>query len=109
MSQPEPDFALVTLVAHEKSRPHPNFADLVIEVSDTSLSFDRSDKTGVYARSGIPEMWIFNLIDRQVEVFRRPGQDPQNPSLFLYQEGGSARAPLRSGVSTSRGEVLRRR
>ena len=84
LSQPEPDFALVTLEAHKKSRPHPTGADLVIEISDTSLSFDRNDKTGVYAKAGIPEMWIFNLQARQVEVYREPGPDTESPLKYRY-------------------------
>ena len=84
LSQPEPDFALVTFAAHENSRPHPAEADLVIEISDSSLSFDRNDKTGVYAKAGISEMWIFNLPDRQVEVYREPGPDSHSPLNFSY-------------------------
>jgi Uma2 family endonuclease len=53
---------------------HPTAADarLVIEVSDTTLRYDRKQKQSAYARAGIPEYWILNLLHRQVEVYRDP-------------------------------------
>ena len=44
----------------------------MIEISDTTLSFERGRKSALYAESGIPEYWIVNLIDGQVEVCRDP-------------------------------------
>jgi Uma2 family endonuclease len=44
----------------------------VIEVSDTSLRFDRTTKLRLYARVGIPEYWIVDTNGRQVEVCRNP-------------------------------------
>jgi Uma2 family endonuclease len=44
----------------------------VIEVSDTSLAWDRREKLAAYARGGVPSYWIVNLIDRQIEVFSSP-------------------------------------
>jgi Uma2 family endonuclease len=53
---------------------HPGGADvaLVVEVADSSLQFDRCQKGPQYAAASIPEYWIVNLIDRCVEVYRRP-------------------------------------
>jgi len=42
-------------------------------VADATLDFDRQRKQILYARAGIPEYWIVNLIDRCVEVYRGPG------------------------------------
>jgi Uma2 family endonuclease len=70
-SQPEPDFALVNL----ESQNDPALAKdvlLAIEVSDLSLKFDRHKKLPDYAKSGIPEAWILNLNDDQLEVYRQP-------------------------------------
>ena len=74
-SQPEPDFAVVTKAVHRHSKPHPSGADLVIEVSDSSLAYDRDEKASLYAQAGMAEYWVVNLVDRQVEVFRDPGPD----------------------------------
>lgn len=56
-------------------RNHPTTAHLIAEISDTTLAFDRGEKAMLYARAGIPEYWIVNLKDRQVEVHREPGKD----------------------------------
>ena len=53
---------------------------LVVEVADSSLAFDRGPKARLYAAAGIPEYWIVNLVDRQVEVHTDPrpahGEEP---------------------------------
>ena len=73
-SEPEPGFALVSL-AHERSGPrHPASADLVIEVADSSLSFDRGEKASLYAKVGIPDYWIVNARNRRVEIRRDPAE-----------------------------------
>jgi len=71
-TQPEPDFALVPRGALEKAQRHPAAADLIIEIAASSLEYDRTVKTGVYARAGIPEYWILNLQAGQLEVYRTP-------------------------------------
>ncbi|HHY57953.1 MAG TPA: Uma2 family endonuclease, partial [Chloroflexi bacterium] len=43
-----------------------------IEVADSSLAYDRTVKMPLYARAGIAETWIINLIDRWIEVYRDP-------------------------------------
>ena len=71
-SQPEPDFAFVPIASESKARL-PVSADLVIEVSKTSLAYDRHEKASLYAKAGIIELWILNLDGGTVEVHRRPG------------------------------------
>jgi Uma2 family endonuclease len=71
-SEPEPDVAVVRVSPGVSADAHPAHALLVIEVSDSSLSFDRTVKARVYARARIPEYWIVNLADRCVEVRRDP-------------------------------------
>lgn len=72
LSQPQPDFALVDREAIQRGQL-PKAADLVIEVSVSSLNFDRKEKLAVYAKAGIPEYWIIDVLGRQVEVYREPG------------------------------------
>jgi len=45
----------------------------VIEVANSSLAYDRGEKASIYARMGIPEYWILNVVDRQLEVHLDPG------------------------------------
>ena len=71
-SEPEPDVVVNSSpnprdVRTEKSKPL-----LVIEVSDSSLRFDRDQKARIYAKAGIADYWIVNLIDDELEVCRDP-------------------------------------
>ena len=45
---------------------------LLIEVADGSLEYDRQTKAPMYARAGSPELWIVNLVDHVIEVYRQP-------------------------------------
>lgn len=71
-SEPEPDVAVVVGEARDYRDEHPRTAVLVVEVADTSISFDRERKAALYARAGIQEYWLLNLTDRCLEVFRAP-------------------------------------
>lgn len=76
-SEPEPDLALVQGKARDHIDRHPNPSEvaLVIEVADTSLERDR-EKCRIYARAGVPQYWIVNLVDGQIEIYSEPkGQD----------------------------------
>lgn len=70
-SEPEPDLAIVPLDDYEKE--HPRRADLIIEVAESSLAYDRGPKLKVYAECGVNEYWIVNLVGRCIEVHRKPG------------------------------------
>jgi Uma2 family endonuclease len=69
-SDPEPDVAIVPDPSWALT-DHPETAVLVIEVSDSSLRLDRR-KAAIYAAAGVPEYWIVNLVEGQVEVHRNP-------------------------------------
>jgi Uma2 family endonuclease len=71
-SEPEPDVAVVRGEARDFLAEHPSTAALVLEVADASLRLDRRVKARVYARAGITDYWIVNLVDRVVEVCRDP-------------------------------------
>ena len=76
-SEPEPDLALLKYRAdfYEGSKPTGSDVQLVIEVSDTTLDYDRQIKLPLYAQAGIAEMWIVNLIESCVETYREPQPD----------------------------------
>lgn len=71
-NRPEPDIAIVEGTIEDYAAHHPQTAVLVIEISDTTLLYDRTAKAGAYARASIPELWILNLNDRVLEVYRQP-------------------------------------
>lgn len=60
-----------------------------MEVSDTTLSFDRTTKAGIYARAGIEEYWILNLTERVLEVHRRPEPMHGRPLGHYFAEVAS--------------------
>ncbi len=71
-SAPEPDVAVVAGPRERLEQAHPTTALLVVEVADSSLAQDRLTKAAIYAGAGIPEYWIVNLRDDQVEVLCAP-------------------------------------
>ena len=81
-SEPEPDAALVRGDDTTFQARHPGPADtgIVIEVSDSSLLFDRRVKGQMYAKVGIPTYWIINLVDSQIEVYTAPDPAASPPS-----------------------------
>jgi Uma2 family endonuclease len=82
-SDPEPDVSVVpgTIADYHD---HPTSAVLIVEVSDNSLYHDRTRKGSLYARAGIADNWIINLVDRQVEVCRDPRPDSTLHSVHGY-------------------------
>lgn len=71
-SEPEPDFSVVPHGDFGRGNDHPATALLVVEVSRSSLRFDRTVKAPIYARAGVREIWIVDVNGRQVEVMRQP-------------------------------------
>jgi Uma2 family endonuclease len=98
-SEPEPDVAVVKGSLREV-RKHPTEAELVIEVADTTLSFDRLRKSELYARHRISEYWIVNLVDRQVEVYRSAG-DGQFAAPQVYREGPVSTSALPGSIDVA--------
>jgi len=74
LSEPEPDFMLLKPNDDFYSSRHPIAEDvlLLIEVADTSLKFDQTEKLRLYALHGVPEYWLLNLNDQCLEVYRKP-------------------------------------
>jgi len=83
-SEPEPDFSLVRPEHLAEAARHPTEPDLVIEISFTSLAYDRMKKTSLYASAGIPEYWIVNLSERCLERHTEPGPDKTAPFGHSY-------------------------
>ena len=73
-SEPEPDLAIVRLPRSAFRDRHPGPADLfwVIEIARSTLTTDLTHKRDLYARVGIPEYWVVDLVNRRVVVFRQP-------------------------------------
>jgi len=75
-SEPQPDFAVLKPRGDYKTMlPRPEDTMLAVEVANSSLDYDRKIKLALYARSGIPEVWIVNLAAGEVEVYQSPVAD----------------------------------
>ena len=72
---PEPDFAFFRGDGADLLEGEPDDVPLVIEVSDTTLAYDRTDTLVCYASNDIPEYWIVNLRKRTLECYRGPADD----------------------------------
>ena len=73
-SEPQPDIAVVAPRADLYRSAHPTAADvlLLVEISHSTLHFDRQVKAPFYARHGIPELWIVDLVANELHVYREP-------------------------------------
>lgn len=76
-NEPQPDVALLRYRDdfYRQAHPAPEDVLLIVEVADASLRYDREVKLPLYARHGIPEVWIVDLQNRRVEIFRGPEGD----------------------------------
>lgn len=74
LSEPQPDLALVAPDAHEYFRRHPTARDtyLIVEVCDRTRDLDQRRKVPLYARSGVVEVWLVDLVDSCVRTYRDP-------------------------------------
>lgn len=100
-SEPEPDVAVVEGGPRDYLQEHPRTAALVVEVADSSLAFDRSKKLPLYARSGIPEVWIVDVAKGRLEVHRDPELDDFREQETLTREERVASKILREPVAVA--------
>ena len=73
-AEPQPDLAILRWREddYEQSNPHPEDVLLLIEVSDSTLKYDRDVKVPLYANHGIPEVWLLDLQRKQLEIYHDP-------------------------------------
>ena len=83
-SEPEPDVAVVPGSPDDYSRAHPSRPALTVEVAESSLGTDRERKGSLYARAGLADYWVLNLVDRVLEVYREPRPDSAAPFGWRY-------------------------
>ncbi|MEX0269622.1 Uma2 family endonuclease [Leptolyngbyaceae cyanobacterium UHCC 1019] len=84
-SEPEPDLTIVKNRSDDYLESHPNSEDLwlLIEISDSSLTYDQETKLSLYAEHNIQDYWIFNLLENVLETYSEPYQKLQGD--FGYQ------------------------
>jgi Uma2 family endonuclease len=95
-SDPESDVSVVPGQPEDYTN-HPTAALLIVEVSDTTLAFDRRVKGSLYAAANIADYWIVNINDRQLEVYR----DPRPNAALPFGAGYAAPLIFRAGDSVT--------
>jgi Uma2 family endonuclease len=91
-TEPQPDVLLVKPGAHYwEQQPRPEDVLLLVEVAETSYSYDRNVKLPLYARENIPEVWIIDLVRGAVEVYRGPS--PRGYQSLTRLERGATLTP----------------
>ncbi|HZS48799.1 MAG TPA: Uma2 family endonuclease [Blastocatellia bacterium] len=106
-SLPQPDLALLTSRADFYSHSHPTGNDvlLIIEVSDTSIEYDRNVKLPLYAEASIIEVWLVNLREDRIEVYSRPVAGKYKDVRFVNR--GESISPIAlPDVTVSANEIL---
>ncbi len=93
-NEPEPDIIVLKreLSHFPSANPKPEDLRLVVEVADTSLQFDLTTKAALYARAGVAEYWVLDVVGRRLLVHREPVAG-RYASVVAYSEGESV-APL---------------
>ena len=84
-SEPQPDLMLLAPKPdrYRAALPRPQDVLLLIEVADTTVAYDRGTKLPLYARQGVPEVWLIDLDGKRLEVYREPGAAGYGRSLDL--------------------------
>ena len=108
-SEPEPDVALLQPSPDDYTSRHPRSEEvfLLIEVSDSTLEYDREEKLPAYGRAGVAEVWIVNLNEPSLEVYRDPHFNGYS-SKSVLGAGDQVAPQAFSDVLVSVGELLRR-
>jgi Uma2 family endonuclease len=84
-SEPEPDVIVVPGRQRDYRAEHPSRPALIVEVAESSLTFDRRHKASLYARAGVADYWIVNLRRRVLEVYREPVAAPSARFAWKYR------------------------
>ncbi len=105
-SEPEPDLAVVPL--GDTDDAHPRTAFLVVEVSNASLAKDRTVKAPLYAGADVPEYWLVNVADGQIEVHVEP-RSGRYGLVSIHRPGEAISLRAFPDVAIAVDDVLRRR
>jgi Uma2 family endonuclease len=104
-TEPQPDLTVIRPRDYRESLPEPEDVLLLIEVSDTTLAYDRGIKLPLYARAGIREVWIVNLSTETIECYTEPSADGYR-RVEQLRRGQTLTPTALPGLAPSVGELL---
>lgn len=104
--EPEPDIVLADLTKYDgKRHPRPAETLLVVEVSDSTLKYDRENKLPLYAEAEIPEVWIVNLPSNIIEVHQKPNVGVYQ-LVNIFKQGETVKSSSLVDLEISVDEIL---
>lgn len=106
-SQPQPDVAILKWQDdfYADRRVVPDDVLLLIEVSESSLAFDRGDKLKMYAQAGIPDYWVVDVQGKVVEAYSVPGRGKYE-NVLQVRRGETLALPSSLSASVSVDDIL---
>ena len=105
-NQPQPDLTIIEWAKWDRAvLPTADSISLVIEVSATTLTYDREVKAYLYAEAGVPEYWIINLPDKVIQHYQEPTQEGYAVQR-IWKRGETLITPLFPTLALSVTEVL---
>ncbi len=106
-TKPEPDLVVLTrsFLETPPPRPKPSDSTLLVEVADTTLSFDLGPKAALYARAEIVDYWVLDVTGHRLIVHRRPS-DGQYRDVMAYAEAESVAPHAAAGIRVLVGDLL---
>lgn len=106
-SEPQPDLTVLKFRADDYRTVVPRAEDvlLLVEISNSSLRYDRTIKLPLYARRFVPEVWIINLAAREIEVHRQPEGDRYAETETVAADG-ALKPALLPGVTITAASLL---
>jgi Uma2 family endonuclease len=104
-TEPQPDLAVIRPRDYRESLPEPDDVLLLIEVSDTTLPYDRGVKLPLYARAGIREVWIVDLPGETIERYTAPSANGYR-RVEQMRRGQTLESTSLPGLAPSVDEVL---
>jgi Uma2 family endonuclease len=104
-SEPQPDLALLKNGNYMDALPTATDVLLIVEVSDTTLEYDRDVKLALYARHGIPEVWLLDVNASELTIYREPA-DGQYRLIRKPQPTEAVTPTLVPGIALRLAEVM---
>ena len=106
-SEPQPDIAVLKRRDdfYRHAHPRPEDVLVVIEVSDSTLEYDRKVKVPLYARAGIPETWVVNLRGERIKTYADPAKGAYQ-TITSYARGDELQSRSLAALRVSVAEVL---
>ena len=106
--EPQPDIAVLEFREdfYTESHPIPSEILLLIEVSDSTLAFDKKKKVGYYAEAEIPEVWLVNLVEDVIQVFTQPENGNYQRNKGTFRRGETMQSPTIENLQIEVNRIL---